>query len=409
MIATSRAREALNEAAAERLPTDSREQLRHKNRQLRGLRVCHLSPMERADDRAFTRECLPVMEYGMVASIIGPHAVRGYSHRVEFLPIPKSRNRAARIFFASRAVVPALRQNADVYHVHSPEYILPGLILKLLFRKKVVYDTREDFPAMMLTKAYLPVRVRKIAQKLTFAAERVAARYFDGFITADSGTLRSYANTGKSKKLVFYNLPNLQFYPQPRDQKKTFDLVYRGGLSERTGTFVLLDAVKLLIDQGIALKLLMFGYTDNDAVQRSIAEYIQELGLERQVTLLGFVRQVDMATTLCQARIAVCPLQRIPKFLNNIPVKVFESWACGLPVVASDLPPIRPFFPRHQRGLLFEPDDTQQLAHILKQLLANPQQIERIGRESRHAVAQRYNNSVEVQKLLRFYRTVMAV
>lgn len=376
-------------------------------RNLYGFRVCHVSPVSRRDDRAFGRESLPFAGNEIISSIIGPHGENGYFSNVKFVPVRKIQNRAFRFLFASRVVVQALEQRADLYHIHGPEHIPAGLILKFLFRKRVVYDTREDFPAMMLTKTYLPIWLRKFAKRLTFRAELLASRCFDGFITADPGTMRQYARNGKSKKLVFYNLPNLQFYPEPLSQEKEFDLVYRGGLSERAGTFVLLEALKMLSEQGVAAKLLMFGYTDDERTRLMIKGHIRKLQLEEQVTLKGIIHHVEMAATLSRARIAVCPLQRIPKFLNNIPVKVFESWACGLPVVASDLPPIRPFFRKNQHALLFRPDDPVQLADVIRQLLSDPGRITRLGREARIDVVERYNNRIEARKLLSFYRRVV--
>src|SRR4029450_6350561 len=86
-----------------------------------------------------------------------------------------------------------------------------------------------------------------------------------------------------------------------------------------------------------------------------------------------------MAETLSLARISVCPLLEIPKFRNNIPVKVFESWACGIPVVCSDLPPIRPFFKDTQYGLLVKPGSASALADAMERLLTNPAEGSRMG------------------------------
>jgi glycosyltransferase involved in cell wall biosynthesis len=115
-----------------------------------------------------------------------------------------------------------------------------------------------------------------------------------------------------------------------------------------------------------------------------------------------------MASTLSSARIAVCPLQKIPKFMNNIPVKVFESWACGLPVIATDLPPIRPFFRRPGLGLLVKPGDAMDLANAIRQLLSNPELIHEYGRRARQAVLRRYNTNAEVHKLVSLYQEVLA-
>ncbi|PYX63150.1 MAG: hypothetical protein DMG78_32150, partial [Acidobacteria bacterium] len=302
----------------------------------------------------------------------------------------------------------ALEQNAGIYHVHSPELIPAALLLKLIFGKRVVYDTREDFPGMMLTKTYLPPRWRKLMSRIVAGAESLAARVVDGFITADSGTLKPHAKTGKSQKLVFYNFPNLRYFPEPRAVEKQFELVYRGGLSERAGTFVLLRAVRLLKERGTPVRLLMFGYADNKQTEQMLRDAVLSLGIESQVTLQGVIPHDDMAATLSRALIAVCPLQRIPKFLNNIPVKVFESWACGLPVIATDLPPIRPFFGKRPYGVLVKAGDTYALANAIGALLKSPQRIAEYGRQARQVVVERYNNDREIRKLLNFYKGVLS-
>ena len=375
---------------------------------LRDVIVCHLSPVEsRRDERAFSREALPSLGYGLRPRILGPHPGSDRIEGVEFVPLRKSRGRALRILLASRFLRIALKQKADIYHVHSPELIPVGLMLKLIFRKKVVYDTREDFPAMMLTKPYLAPRWRRLMSRIVAGIEGLAARMLDGFVTADSGTLRPHAKRGKSRKLVFYNFPNLRYFPEPQMVEKKFDLVYRGGLSERAGTFVLLKAMRLLKERGTPVRLLMFGYADNKQTEQMVRDSVLSMGIEKLVTLQGVIPHDDMAATLCQARIAVCPLQRIPKFLNNIPVKVFESWACGLPVIATDLPPIRPFFGATPYGALVKPGDAYGLANAVARMLKSPQRIAEYGCRARQAVVERYNSDLEIRKLLSFYKGVL--
>ena len=190
--------------------------------------------------------------------------------------------------------------------------------------------------------------------------------------------------------------------------EKKFDLVYRGGLSERAGTFVLLKAVRLLKERGIPVRLLMFGYADNKQTEQLVRDSVLSMEIEKLVTLQGVIPHDDMAATLSQARIAVCPLQCIPKFLNNIPVKVFESWACGLPVIATDLPPIRPFFGTKPYGVLVKPGDAYGLANAVGGMLKSPQLLAEYGCRARQAVVERYNSELEIRKLLSFYKGVLS-
>jgi len=372
--------------------------------------VCHLSPVKgRLDARTYNMEILPAVKHGVRAALVGPHGKEHHESGLDVVPLTGGRSRLSRFFTAPAIAFFARRQPAKIYHLHNPEMIPAGLLLKLVFRKIVVYDTQEDFAAMMLTKSYLPPHFRGLMGKAVHAAERLAANVFDGFMTADSGTMRALAHSGKSKKLVFYNLPNLEFFEKMKPVTKRFDLVYRGGLSERAGTFVLLDALQLLRKRGILARALLFGYTDDQAVRSSIMERVGRMNLGSQIFLHGRVPHVEMSETLSQARISVSPLLAIPKFLHNIPVKVFESWACGLPVVSSDLPPIRPFFRDGEFGRLVPPGDPQALAGAIEDLLKNPSLAEQMGRAGRKAVFERCNNKREIHKLIAFYAKVLGI
>jgi glycosyltransferase involved in cell wall biosynthesis len=376
---------------------------------LRGLQVCHLSPVQRLrDERAFSRESLPAVAYGLRPIILGPHPQTECVQGVEFVATPKSLNRTMRMLTTFRMAYLAIKQKADLYQVHSPEMIPVGLTLKLICGKTVVYDSREDFPSMMLTKAYLPKWSRTLFSRMVSWIERTAARLLDGVITADSGSLRPLAKTRGSQKLVLYNFPNLQYFPKPVALPKSYDLVYRGGLSERAGTFVLLEAVRLLLNRGVSARLLLIGYADNQKVEQSIREVLVAFRIEHLVTIRGLIPHEEMASTLARARVAVCPLQKIPKFMNNIPVKVFESWACGLPVIATDLPPIRPFFATRGLGLLVKPGDSRDLADAIERMLASENLREDCATRARRVVEQRFNAAMEIKKLLSFYERVLA-
>jgi glycosyltransferase involved in cell wall biosynthesis len=373
------------------------------------LSVCHLSPVHgRLDTRTYNLQILPALQHGVRATLLAPRSSE-QSGAPELLPASGHRNRLLRFFNAPMMAFAACHLPARVFHLHNPEMIPAGLLLKLVFRKVVVYDTQEDFPAMMLTKSYLPRKIRPLAAKLVAFAERLAANLFDGFMAADPSTLRAVAHCGKSRKLVFYNLPNLEFFSQLSASPKRFDVVYRGGLSERAGTFVLLDALQRLRHRGILAQALLFGYTDDHHSRSALLQRIQNMNLGSQVVLHGRVRHAEMARTLAQARISVSPLTAIPKFMHNIPVKVFESWACGLPVISSDLPPIRPFLRDGEFGLLVEPGDDRALADAIETLLRNPARAAAMGFAGRQAVLERCNNKHEIRKLLSFYYRVLGV
>jgi len=166
--------------------------------------------------------------------------------------------------------------------------------------------------------------------------------------------------------------------------------------------------MRILAEQQRHVRLLLIGYFDNPIAEKEVRDRIRGFGLSSSVVIRGRIDHECMAEALSEARIGVCPLQPIPKFMRNIPVKVFEYWACAMPVVASDLPPIRPFFRHAEAGLLCSPDRADELARGMAWLLDHPQAAARMGRRGRDLVMQRLNNSSEIRKLRRFCTEIVA-
>jgi glycosyltransferase involved in cell wall biosynthesis len=375
----------------------------------RPLRICHFTTAHtELKSRSFHRQLMPLAAGGVEVRYLAPVASGAHRNGVDVIGFPARRNRLRRILSLPRLLPLLLRQEADLYHFQDPELLPVAFVLKLVFRRLVVYDAYEDFPSMVANKKFLPRPIGPLAAKIIDGTERLAACCFDGLMTADPLTLRRLAKTGASKKLVLYNFPNLDLFPGPTLRPKRFDVVCRGGLSERAGTYVLLDAMRLLAAQNRRVRLLLIGYFDDLSAEKRLRERIREFGLTRNIVIRGRMDHERMAEALSEARIGVCPLQPIPKFMRNIPVKVFEYWACGLPVVASDLPPIRPFLRHAEAGLLSSPESAVDLAQAIAWLLDNPQAAARMGRRGRDLVVQRLNNSSEVHKLRRFCAQIAA-
>lgn len=373
------------------------------------LRICHFTTAHtELKSRSFHRQMMPLAAEGMNIRYLAPVKAGAELGNIEVIALPARKNRIRRLLAAPLLLRALLRQRADVYHFQDTELLPLAFALKLIFRKRVIYDAYEDFPAMVANKRSIPRPVRPIAAKTVSFAERLAAATLDGLMTADPLTLRRLAKVGASKKLVLYNFPNLDLFPAPIPRPKLFDVVYRGGLSERAGTYVLLDAMRILAAQKRQIRLLLIGYFDDPIAEERLRERIRQLELESSVVTRGRIAHERMAEALSEARIGVCPLQSVPKFMRNIPVKVFEYWACAMPVIASDLPPIGPFFHPAEAGLLCSPERADEWARAIARLLDDPQSAARMGRRGRDLVVQRLNNGCEIQKLRRFCAEIAA-
>jgi len=122
----------------------------------------------------------------------------------------------------------------------------------------------------------------------------------------------------------------------------------------------------------------------------------------------GQIPPSEVPTWIRSGRIGLVLLQSIPKFQKNIPSKMFEYWACGLPVIASDLPAIRQFLSPGQNGLLVTPGDSEGVARVIKQLLSRPDQQKIMGRSEQQQVYELWNNESQIDTLINFYHRIRA-
>ncbi len=369
--------------------------------------ICHCTIAHTAlKSRTFHRQLLPLAQIGFDVRYVAPMKPAEVSSGVAVIELVRPTSFFQRLAFWPALLKKLLQQNADVYHIQDPQLLPLGFVLKLIFREHVIYDAYEDFPSIAAAKKSIPAMFRPFAAAGVAFVESAAARAFDAIVTADPITMRRFARAGRSKKLVFYNFPNLRLFPAPRARSPEYELVYRGGISERTGALILLDAMRLLAARPLPPRLLLIGYFDGRQAEREFRERVRVLGLDALVEIRGRIEHEAMAAELGEARIGVSPLLAIPKFQKNIPVKIFEYWACGLSVVATDLAPMRPFFRDGEAGLLVQPGSARQLAEAIARLLDHPESAKRMGMRGRQLVVQRFNNAAEVRKLCTLTRLV---
>jgi glycosyltransferase involved in cell wall biosynthesis len=372
------------------------------------MKICHITTVHSPKDaRIFYRMCSGLAVKGHEVTLIAsaPFTDELGVHSSPWNERIAPAGRVSRIVLALRA---ALSESADIYHFHDPELISLGLALKLLRpSKRVIYDVHEDYPSMMLEKYWIPRPVRPLISKSAKMANRLASLCLDGIVTADPGVESDFRKTAAERTLVYYNFPVPAVFKPSMNGAPKADLVYIGGMSERSGIFILLEALALLAKKGLRPTARLGGYTDGDKGRLAIEEAIRSKGLKSQVHLHGRIMHTEVPDWIRGGRIGLVMLQPIPKFMKNIPSKLFEYWACGRAAIASDLPPIRPFFSDRKNGLLFSPTEPASLATAIQYVIENPEAAEEMGRLAYAQVSEDWNNDRQIDKLIDFYEKIL--
>ncbi len=132
----------------------------------------------------------------------------------------------------------------------------------------------------------------------------------------------------------------------------------------------LIRAVALLRDRGIPLHLKLAGEDmgSNKWFTQELQNLIQELDLDKMVTLLGAISDAQVKQELEAAHCFV-----LASYAEGMSVAVMEAMAMGVPVIVTDVDGLPDLVNDGTDGLLVKPGDPQQLSQRLYALLQAPE------------------------------------
>ena len=380
----------------------------------RPARVIHVSTVRPPlEVRVFHHECKSLVAAGYdVELIIHDGAEDRIVDGIKIRTLgTKPARRGLLLWSRARAVWKAKQRiqtgvTAEIVHLHDPELIPLGWWLRLATKSKIIYDSAENYTAYMRQKYFLPAPVRWGLTYIMAAMETLAARLFHAVVTADQGTSNLFIKRRAKKVVTVHNFPILEVFDVAvtPDAEKRYDLVYHGSIPKYHLEAALQIATELQ-RRGCSARWLFVGAChDLDW----ILAQLRNQGLEGNFTFRGRVHHDQVAPLVAQARIGFIPLPDLPKFHQNIPMKLFEFMTLRMPVVLTDLPPSRPFVGDGECAVMVPPDDPVAFADAIEGLLNDHASRKRMGEAGRQRVEATWNWSAESQKLLDLYDALIS-
>ncbi|MBE2275272.1 MAG: glycosyltransferase family 4 protein [Rhodobacteraceae bacterium] len=168
-------------------------------------------------------------------------------------------------------------------------------------------------------------------------------------------------------------------------------LVAIGRLAEQKGFPLLIEALALAVSEVPDLHLTLVG----DGPFRSLLEQqIAAAGLERHVTLTGWLDEAAVREELARAQALV-----LPSFAEGLPMVIMEAFAAGRPAIASTIAGV-PELVGAETGWLVPAGDAAALALAIRHLAATPDaQLAEMGQAARRVVLLRHDITNEAETL----------
>ena len=276
-----------------------------------------------------------------------------------------------------------------------------GCVLRFVYSIPFVYDMDSSLPDQLVERFGW---LRPLVGPLRWA-ERLAIRRSRGVVAVCQALEDRVLEASHSTPVVRIedvSLLSNQVSLRATDFRHHFPvgpiIMYVGNLEQYQGIGLLLDAFSLLAEKRMDAQLVLVGGSDR-AIDR-YRQHAQIMGLEGRVHFLGTQPVERLPVFLKAADVLVSPRVRG----LNTPMKIFSYMDTGKPLVATRLPTHTQVLDE-QVACLVEPD-ANSLAEGIARVLDEPVWADRMARQARLRVEQRYRRDIMDEKLRTFYESV---
>lgn len=301
--------------------------------------------------------------------------------------------------------------SADVYHGHD----LTGLPAAIFARDlhggigRVVYDSHELFVTSGAVVGRPSWAVAWLGRR-----EQEWAADADALVTVSQGYAAELGpRLGRGDIVVVHNCP-----PRPVGELVRSDAIreaagipagspivlYHGGLRPGRGISPLAEAMLEPGLEHVHLAFLGFGPSRGEA--EKLASQPRFAG---RIHVLDPVPPMDVVSWVASVDVAAMPIQaHSQSYYLSTPNKMFEAFAAGVPVVASDFPGMRGIVcedPDRPLGELCDPADPASIGRAIRKIVElSPQAWDELATRCRRAAIERWNWETESARLVELYR-----
>lgn len=297
-------------------------------------------------------------------------------------------NRSGGYLFGLQRLVAVLDEfRPNLIHVEQEAFSLSAFQIAVLSsRRKIPFSVfcwenveRPLSPVRRWTRHYVATRAR-----LAVAGNRTAGEL-----------MKRWGYRGDPEIMPQLGVDTELFSPQIREAVRgVFRIGYVGRLCVGKGVDVLLEACKILHNQGHVVQLVVVGAGPETSRLQGRAE---ALGLSAYVAWRGWVPHRHVPREMASMETLVLPSRTVPDHTEQFGHVLLEAMAMGIPVVGSSSGEIPEVIGRSD--LIFREGDPQGLAAILLRLMRDHQWRQQISDYGLARVRERFSNAKVAERL----------
>ncbi len=178
-------------------------------------------------------------------------------------------------------------------------------------------------------------------------------------------------------------------------------------MSEYFGLGIIVDAF-IRLKQNVRIKDLKLyltgGYTSDDKIfVNEILKKISKFGFEKDVKIFEEFNKGNRIQFLRSLTLLSVPVPTGEAF----GAYQLEALAAGVPIVQPNIGGYPEFIEATGGGIIYEPNDSENLAKAVASLLTKPDQVRKFGAQGRKSVLEKYSMSDMAKKIIKVYESII--
>jgi glycosyltransferase involved in cell wall biosynthesis len=193
---------------------------------------------------------------------------------------------------------------------------------------------------------------------------------------------------------------NRRFIPSP-EPDGTPVIILPARLLWDKGVGIFVEAAQKLKAEGLRARFALVGDSDPENPASVPVAQIREWEKKGVIEWWGW--HDDMEAVYAQAHIVCLPSY----YREGVPKTLIEAAACGLPIIASDIPGCREIVRNGENGLLVPPNDVIPLAVSLKLMIQDSEMRHKMGIRGRIIAEKEFSMDSVIAQTFRIYQSAV--
>ena len=299
------------------------------------------------------------------------------------------------------------KNNYDVIHIHDLPLIRIGKEIKLRYKIPMIIDLHENWPGLLNmsphTKTIFGKLLCNIKQWENYEKEYTG--YADRIIVVVKEAKERMMKLSVPEQNICIVSNTIDITDVEPDHKVDIKkrpgkivFIYEGGITLHRGIQYFLTALSKIKPLTGEVEFWIVG---SGRYLKKLRQLSHQMDLDHIVRFFGWQPMETVFELLSKADYAVIPHIKSSHTDTTVPHKLFNYMYSGLPILASNCDPVERIIKETSNGYVYQYDNIDELAGIIKRLINRELQIPTKGKEW---VIRKYNWSNEEKQLLNVYK-----